>query len=146
MSGATQDHQNGARCCLHGDGVNCTSPGQDAPCCLLASTTDLHNKSRSSDPHATCQRNTCLAYSPCPAGSAGRGVTCGLHGEVFESPNQQKVCCLKEARPSTNDPCQVNSDDCKLRYKPCHQSDSLGTNCASLSGKSTCCMQERREA
>eukprot|EP00435_Cladocopium_sp_Y103_P052244 s2366_g16.t1 len=144
--GAVQDHQNGARCCLHGDGVNCTSPGQDAPCCLLSSTTVLHNKSRSSDPHAPCQRNTCLAYIPCPAGSAGQGVTCGLHGAVFTSPNQQKVCCLKEAKPSANDPCQVNSEDCRLRYKPCHQADSLGTNCASPSGKSTCCLQEGREA
>lgn len=119
--------------------MNCSSP-EGAPCCLLQSTTSVHNKNRSSDPHAICQRNSCKAFSPCPANGAGRGVLCGSSDYVFQSQSQQKVCCLNDTKPSVNDPCQVDSNDCKVRYKPCHLADQLGIDCASASGKSVCCL------
>ena len=135
--GATQDHQNGARCCLHGDGVNCSSPGQDAPCCLLLSTKSSHNKSRSHDPHAVCQRNSCVAYVPCAPG-VERGVLCNSL--------DQTVCCLREGRPSVHDPCQHSAADCSTQYTPCHAADRLGIDCASRSGRSVCCLPAGKEA
>lgn len=144
-AGASQDHQFGARCCLHGDGVDCTSPGQSSPCCRLQSTTTVQNTSRSADPHAFCQRrkSSCAAFIPC--GGIGVGVTCGANGVKFQSANQQKVCCLAESRPSARDPCQLNSNDCNQRYEPCHADDDIGVDCASLSGKSKCCLPSKKE-
>ena len=134
LKGATQDHQNGARCCLHGDGVNCSS-GKEEPCCLLLSTKSIHNKSQSHDPHAVCQRNSCRAYVPCPR---SRGVLCS-------SPDQT-VCCLREDKPSTHDPCQLSAADCSGRYAPCRASDEQGIDCASTSGQSVCCLTAGKEA
>ncbi|CAE7777783.1 unnamed protein product [Symbiodinium sp. CCMP2456] len=134
--GATQDRQNGARCCLHGDGVDCSSPGQDEPCCLLPSTKVSHNKSFSHDPHAVCQRNSCVAYVPC-AGT-GRGVLC--------SSLDKFVCCLREGSPSAHDPCQLSVADCSTHYSPCRVTDQQGIDCASHSGKSICCLSEGKEA
>ncbi|CAE7480425.1 unnamed protein product [Symbiodinium sp. CCMP2592] len=136
--GATQDRQSGARCCLHGDGVDCSWPGQDEPrpCCLLPSTKVTHNKSFSHDPHAVCQRNSCVAYVPC-AGT-GRGVLCSSLDKL--------VCCLRESSPSAHDPCQLSDADCTARYSPCRVTDQQGIDCASHSGKSICCLSEGKEA
>ncbi|CAK9028944.1 unnamed protein product [Durusdinium trenchii] len=118
LKGASQDHQNGARCCFHGDGVNCSSPKQE-PCCLLASTTTTH-KNQSTDPHAVCQRKTCAAYIPC---QASRGVNCESRSKT--------VCCLKATQPSISDPCQISVEDCNSRYMACNAGDQLGIDCSS---------------
>jgi len=127
LKGATQDHQIGARCCLHGDGLNCSSPQQE-PCCLLPSTGAMHNKSRSADPHAVCQRISCAAYVPC---QTARGVDC--------SSRKHTVCCLKGYQPSIHDPCQASVQDCSNRYVACNTADELGIDCSSTI-KGVCCL------
>lgn len=129
LKGVSQDHQNGARCCLHGDGVNCSA--NQEPCCLLPSTGPTHNKSRSSDPHADCQRNSCAAYIPC----ATRGVDC--------SSKKKSVCCLKSLQPSIHDACQVSLQDCS-RYVECNDGDQFGVDCSSP-GWSVCCLPAGKE-
>ena len=132
LKGASQDHQTGARCCLHGDGVNCSSPREE-PCCLLTSTGSTHNKSRSADPHAVCQRNSCVAYVPC---QTARGVNC--------KSRKHTVCCMREYQPSIHDPCQPSLQDCSNRYMACNIADELGIDCSSTI-KGVCCLPAGKE-
>jgi len=132
--GAAQDRQTHARCCIHGAGVNCTSPRRNDSCCLLEST--KQKRTGSSDPHAACQRLSCKAFVPCPGET---GVLC--------SSLDRKVCCLKDREPSVHDPCQRSRQDCDGggRYVPCGSSDALGIDCSSRSGTSVCCLPGGRE-